>query len=118
MDKIGPIARSATDCAIVFEAIAGLDPADPSTLDSLTSRHEQLAQELGLPFPGPIETELADLGRLFQGAALLGEMSPRLQARALLLQRRWWTLRRVPRRRGQAGRDAVLGRCRRGLRRL
>jgi Asp-tRNA(Asn)/Glu-tRNA(Gln) amidotransferase A subunit family amidase len=33
MDKIGPIARSAMDCAIVFEAIAGKDAADPSTLN-------------------------------------------------------------------------------------
>ena len=33
MDKIGPMARSAQDCAIVFEAIAGKDAADPSTLD-------------------------------------------------------------------------------------
>ncbi len=64
----------------VAESVAG---AEASTLDTLTSRHEQLAQELGLPFPGPIETELADLARLFQGAALLGEMSPRLQARVL-----------------------------------
>ena len=64
----------------VAESVAG---DAPSTLDTLTSRHEQLAQELGLPFPGPIETELAELARLFQGAALLGEMSPRLQARVL-----------------------------------
>ena len=33
MDKIGPMARSATDCAIVFEAIAGKAASDPSTLD-------------------------------------------------------------------------------------
>lgn len=30
LDKIGPMARSATDCALVLEAIAGADPADPS----------------------------------------------------------------------------------------
>lgn len=32
LDKIGPIARSAEDCAIVLEAIAGADAKDPSTL--------------------------------------------------------------------------------------
>ncbi len=32
MDKIGPLARSAEDCAIVLSAIAGPDPADPSTV--------------------------------------------------------------------------------------
>src|SRR5205823_939755 len=32
MDKIGPLARSAEDCAHVFAAIAGRDPRDRSTL--------------------------------------------------------------------------------------
>ena len=33
MDKVGPLCRSARDAAIVFEAIQGKDPKDPSTLD-------------------------------------------------------------------------------------
>jgi len=33
LDKIGPICRSAEDCAFVVDAIAGRDPADPSTTD-------------------------------------------------------------------------------------
>jgi aspartyl-tRNA(Asn)/glutamyl-tRNA(Gln) amidotransferase subunit A len=32
MDKIGPMARSALDCGLVLEAIAGRDPGDPSSL--------------------------------------------------------------------------------------
>ncbi len=32
MDKIGPMARSAEDCALVLQVIAGADPNDPSTL--------------------------------------------------------------------------------------
>jgi len=32
MDKIGPMARSAEDCRLVLAAIAGHDPADPSSL--------------------------------------------------------------------------------------
>ncbi len=31
MDKIGPMCRSAEDCGLVLEAIAGKDPADPSS---------------------------------------------------------------------------------------
>jgi Asp-tRNA(Asn)/Glu-tRNA(Gln) amidotransferase A subunit family amidase len=31
LDKIGPLARSAEDCALVLEAIRGSDPADPTT---------------------------------------------------------------------------------------
>lgn len=34
MDKIGPICRSAYDCAIVFNAIYGRDEKDPSTLEA------------------------------------------------------------------------------------
>ena len=33
MDKPGPLCRNADDCAIVFNAIRGRDPADPSTID-------------------------------------------------------------------------------------
>ncbi len=33
MDKIGPICRSAEDCALVFQTIQGLDPQDRSTVD-------------------------------------------------------------------------------------
>lgn len=33
MDKVGPIARSAEDCALVFSAIAGKDPLDPASTD-------------------------------------------------------------------------------------
>ncbi|MFQ5569777.1 MAG: amidase [Rhodothermales bacterium] len=34
MDKLGPMARSALDCALVFDAIRGHDTRDPSTLDA------------------------------------------------------------------------------------
>lgn len=33
MDKLGPITRSAKDAAIVFDAIEGKDPADPTTIE-------------------------------------------------------------------------------------
>jgi len=33
MDKLGPIARSAYDCGLVFDAIRGGDPADPASMD-------------------------------------------------------------------------------------
>lgn len=33
MDKLGPMARSAVDCAIVLDAIRGPDDADPSSID-------------------------------------------------------------------------------------
>jgi aspartyl-tRNA(Asn)/glutamyl-tRNA(Gln) amidotransferase subunit A len=33
MDKLGPLGRSAEDCAIVLQAIAGRDPRDPSSVE-------------------------------------------------------------------------------------
>jgi aspartyl-tRNA(Asn)/glutamyl-tRNA(Gln) amidotransferase subunit A len=32
MDKLGPLARTAEDCGLVLEAIAGADPHDPTTI--------------------------------------------------------------------------------------
>ena len=34
MDKVGPICRSAADCAVVFETIRGVDKADPMTTEA------------------------------------------------------------------------------------
>ncbi|MFB6278701.1 MAG: amidase [Salinibacter sp.] len=33
MDKLGPIARSALDCALVYDALRGADPNDPASVD-------------------------------------------------------------------------------------
>ena len=33
MDKLGPMARSAEDCALVFDAIRGVDAGDPATVE-------------------------------------------------------------------------------------
>jgi len=42
LDKLGPMARSASDCEAIFEAIAGVDPDDPTSAD------EPLGSSLGL----------------------------------------------------------------------
>ena len=34
LDHVGPMARSAADCALLFDAIAGADPADPTSRDA------------------------------------------------------------------------------------
>jgi aspartyl-tRNA(Asn)/glutamyl-tRNA(Gln) amidotransferase subunit A len=34
MDKVGPIARNAADCATIFEVLKGKDPADTMTIDA------------------------------------------------------------------------------------
>ncbi len=50
MDKIGPIARSATDCGIVLNAINGVDAADPSNAPapfSWSMRHDARGLRVG-----------------------------------------------------------------------
>ena len=34
MDKLGPMARSAEDCALIYDAIRGADPADPASVET------------------------------------------------------------------------------------
>ena len=48
MDKIGPMARRADDCALVLEAISGNDPQDAATLADSQAR---------FAYPGPIPTK-------------------------------------------------------------
>jgi len=43
LDKIGPLARTVEDCALVFDAIRGRDEADPSTMDGSFRFTEQKA---------------------------------------------------------------------------
>jgi aspartyl-tRNA(Asn)/glutamyl-tRNA(Gln) amidotransferase subunit A len=38
LDHVGPLARSAEDCAIIFDAIAGYDPRDPNSISGPPSR--------------------------------------------------------------------------------
>jgi aspartyl-tRNA(Asn)/glutamyl-tRNA(Gln) amidotransferase subunit A len=41
LDKLGPLARSADDCGLILEAIAGADRADPTTTDRVWSYDAQ-----------------------------------------------------------------------------
>jgi Asp-tRNA(Asn)/Glu-tRNA(Gln) amidotransferase A subunit family amidase len=50
MDKIGAICRSASDCAIVFDAIRGLDPADKTLIDA------------GFVYPGKVDLSTLRIG--------------------------------------------------------
>lgn len=42
LDHVGPLARSAEDCAILFDAIAGYDPRDPNSVTGPPSRSTAL----------------------------------------------------------------------------
>ncbi len=78
-DVVGPMARSAADCALLLEAISGRDPQDPATITQLTAPRSGprplRGARIGIPrlddadlAPGVASvwtrfcTELADLG--------------------------------------------------------
>ncbi len=45
LDQIGPMARSAADCALVLEAIAGHDPGDSTSLADEVPRYTELLEK-------------------------------------------------------------------------
>lgn len=49
LDHVGPLARTAEDCALLLDALAGLDPRDP---DSLQRPAEDFTAHLGLSLRG------------------------------------------------------------------
>jgi aspartyl-tRNA(Asn)/glutamyl-tRNA(Gln) amidotransferase subunit A len=49
LDQIGPMARSAADCALLMETIAGHDPGDSTSLTDAVPRYTEL---LGQPLTG------------------------------------------------------------------
>ncbi|HEX7736097.1 MAG TPA: amidase [Ktedonobacteraceae bacterium] len=60
LDHVGPIGRSAEDCALLFDAIAGYDPRDPNSVSRPPSKtHETLTREEG---QGPLSLQGIRLG--------------------------------------------------------
>jgi aspartyl-tRNA(Asn)/glutamyl-tRNA(Gln) amidotransferase subunit A len=85
LDCVGPIARTALDCAIMLDAIAGPDPADPTTADLAPPRYEAAltgdlrGQRIGVPenyfcddaAPEVLAAFHAALGRMQAAGAVL-----------------------------------------------
>lgn len=57
MDKLGPMARSAHDCGLILDAIAGHDPGDPSSLRDDYAYATDAVRNRGFRF-GVIEAEV------------------------------------------------------------
>jgi Asp-tRNA(Asn)/Glu-tRNA(Gln) amidotransferase A subunit family amidase len=70
MDKLGPIARSALDCALVYDALRGTDPDDPASVD--------------VPFPFDADAEPAALRVGYVKAAFEGDYDNRAADRQTL----------------------------------
>ena len=74
-DKIGPLARSAADCRLVLNAIAGADPADPTTATEPARFEARDARPLARLRAGVLRVDFAktpgaqaEVGRAFDGA--------------------------------------------------
>ena len=79
MDKLGPLARTAEDCGLVLAAIAGADPADPTSLDWSFAYPSKSADRrryrLGI-LKGTLEKTQPEVRRNFQESVrVLGEFA-------------------------------------------
>jgi Asp-tRNA(Asn)/Glu-tRNA(Gln) amidotransferase A subunit family amidase len=67
MDKIGPIARSAEDCEIIFEAIYGKDVKDPSTNEVPFNHSEKSPDQLKVAYlKADISKDTTEVGKNLQ----------------------------------------------------
>jgi aspartyl-tRNA(Asn)/glutamyl-tRNA(Gln) amidotransferase subunit A len=76
LDHVGPIARSAEDCALIFDAIAGYDPRDPNSVSGPPSRS---AASLigGTEGRGPLSLQGLKLGLLQD--SFVGPLDPEVR---------------------------------------
>jgi aspartyl-tRNA(Asn)/glutamyl-tRNA(Gln) amidotransferase subunit A len=98
-DTVGPIARTAEDCALVLTAIAGHDPGDPSTVDEPVADYAdrlaggvrglrigvvtRLVEGANPPIAAAVEAALAELRAL---GATLSSVAPPLLDQAGTIQ--------------------------------
>jgi aspartyl-tRNA(Asn)/glutamyl-tRNA(Gln) amidotransferase subunit A len=85
LDHVGPLARTARDCAVIFAAIAGHDPRDPTTSARKVPDLPALLSDLDDP-------SLAGIRIGVPGEAILGTLDPRVavaleQSRGVLVTR-------------------------------
>jgi aspartyl-tRNA(Asn)/glutamyl-tRNA(Gln) amidotransferase subunit A len=95
LDHIGPLARTARDCGLIFAAIAGHDPRDPSTsarpLPDLSDMDNMpfASSQAGGPGETPLRISLAGLRIGVPGEAILKTVEPGVAA---ALEQSWQVL--------------------------
>ena len=73
LDTVGPLARTAEDCALIMAAIAGPDPLDPTTdgaprWNARAAKRPAKGMTLGIPKSFYVENLEADVGKAFEQA--------------------------------------------------
>jgi aspartyl-tRNA(Asn)/glutamyl-tRNA(Gln) amidotransferase subunit A len=93
LDHVGPLARTARDCAVIFAAVAGHDPRDPTTTAREVPALPALLSDLD-------DASLAGIRIGVPGEALLSAIDPGvaavLEQSRRVLHARGATLRQVP----------------------
>jgi aspartyl-tRNA(Asn)/glutamyl-tRNA(Gln) amidotransferase subunit A len=93
LDHVGPLARTARDCAVIFTAVAGHDPRDPTTTTREVPALSALLADLD-------DTSLAGIRIGVPDEAVLSAVDPgvavALEGSRRVLQARGATLREVP----------------------
>jgi len=73
LDTVGPLARTAEDCALIAEAIAGPDPLDPTTdgapvWDAKAAKRSPRGMTIGIPKSFYVDDLEADVDKALDGA--------------------------------------------------
>jgi aspartyl-tRNA(Asn)/glutamyl-tRNA(Gln) amidotransferase subunit A len=73
LDTVGPLARTAEDCALIMEAIAGPDPLDPTTdgappWDAKAAKRSPRGMTIGIPKSFYVDDLEADVDKALDGA--------------------------------------------------
>ncbi len=75
LDHVGPLARSAEDCAIMFDALAAYDPRDPNSISGPPARTASLIA--GPEGRGPLSLQGLTLG--IPSARFIGPLDPEVR---------------------------------------
>ena len=76
LDHVGPIGRSAEDCALIFDAIAGYDPRDPNSVSGPPAR-SAASLISGVEGRGPLSLQGLKLGLLQD--SFVGPLDPEVR---------------------------------------
>ncbi|MEX1253917.1 MAG: amidase [Dehalococcoidia bacterium] len=98
LDHVGPMARTTRDCALLLEAIAGYDPADPTSANVPVERWSEKLEgglaglRIGVPETFAFERTQADVATVVRDAVVtLKRLGAEVKQLELPVLRDYWT---------------------------